>query len=444
MSILTLAILALPAAPDVRAHFQPTFIDGGCWVNSQRPWGAGDPDRFYRVAIFDESNGNVFNACADGCGDDGNENTVDGVTFDDCGINTGCGGWDIGDPEVSKVIPRNSGAWFYLGLWDDDFDANDSLGDNWFFASGYISGTYNNNNAAPYYADNPIGNVCGNDVEGVGDANNFSVSLRVWFTDDDGPVFSEAPVAIDNGAISPTDDDDTMEFLWTPASDEDSGVVGHYITMQDLTTGVTVIENHFVVGSSISIGLDPAANIPFPPSQGHTYRFWVGAKNGFYPHLNDRFGGDGSTVTWSDPVDVLITSALPEFYCSTSPNSASSRGARINFGGSNSVSANDLQIIANFAPAGQPGLFYYGPNQVEVPFGNGVRCIGGFVTRMNPPIAISAPWGEAIHFLDATSPINAANLQPGTAWNFQFWFRDPAGGGAGFNLTDAVRIPFTP
>ena len=72
MSILTLAILALPAAPDVRAHFQPTFIDGGCWVNSQRPWGAGDPDRFYRVAIFDESNGNVFNACADGCGDDGN------------------------------------------------------------------------------------------------------------------------------------------------------------------------------------------------------------------------------------------------------------------------------------------------------------------------------------------------------------------------------------
>jgi hypothetical protein len=26
--------------------------------------------------------------------------------------------------------------------------------------------------------------------------------------------------------------------------------------------------------------------------------------------------------------------------------------------------------------------------------------------------------------------------------NFQFWFRDPAGGPAGFNLTNALKITF--
>ena len=120
MSILVLALVALPPAPEVRAHFQPTYVDGGCWVDSQRPWGAGDPDRFFRIAIFDASTSSAFNPCANGCGDDGNEDTVDGVTVDECSWNTGCGGWDINDPEVSKIVPRNQGAWIYFGLWDDD------------------------------------------------------------------------------------------------------------------------------------------------------------------------------------------------------------------------------------------------------------------------------------------------------------------------------------
>jgi hypothetical protein len=139
-----------------------------------------------------------------------------------------------------------------------------------------------------------------------------------------------------------------------------------------------------------------------------------------------------------------MTADIPEFYCVTSPNSVNTEGSRINFAGSTSVSANDFQIIAGFAPAEQTGLFYYGPNQVQAPFGNGVRCVGGSVTRLNPPTIISAPWGEAIHALDNTLPENIANIQAGTSWNFQFWYRDPAGGGATFNLSDAVMVPFRP
>jgi hypothetical protein len=214
--------------------------------------------------------------------------------------------------------------------------------------------------------------------------------------------------------------------------------------MLDVTTGVTVFDTHPVSGSSVSIGLDPSADISFPPSEGHTYRFWIGAKNGSFPQLTDRYGSAANSLEWSTPVDILVTTPLPEFYCSTSPNSVNPAGALMNHGGTTSITANDFQLIAAFAPAGQPGLFYYGPNQIEAPFGNGFRCVSGAVTRLNPPTVISSPWGEAIHNLDNSSPTHAANIQAGTRWNFQFWYRDPADGGSNFNLTNALSVPFTP
>lgn len=35
-------------------------------------------------------------------------------------------------------------------------------------------------------------------------------------------------------------------------------------------------------------------------------------------------------------------------------------------------------------------------------------------------------------------------FDPGTTWEFQYWYRDPVAGGAGFNLSDAVSIDFLP
>jgi hypothetical protein len=32
--------------------------------------------------------------------------------------------------------------------------------------------------------------------------------------------------------------------------------------------------------------------------------------------------------------------------------------------------------------------------------------------------------------------------QPGSAWNVQFWYRNPAAGGTGFNLSDALHVDF--
>jgi hypothetical protein len=46
--------------------------------------------------------------------------------------------------------------------------------------------------------------------------------------------------------------------------------------------------------------------------------------------------------------------------------------------------------------------------------------------------------------------VNYATLPPGatitagSTWNFQFWYRNPAAGGAGFNLSDGLSIRFCP
>jgi hypothetical protein len=45
--------------------------------------------------------------------------------------------------------------------------------------------------------------------------------------------------------------------------------------------------------------------------------------------------------------------------------------------------------------------------------------------------------------LDFTNPPSpAAQITAGSTWYFQTWFRDPGFGPAGFNLSNAVEVPF--
>ncbi|MAF65877.1 MAG: glucose dehydrogenase [Planctomycetes bacterium] len=131
-------------------------------------------------------------------------------------------------------------------------------------------------------------------------------------------------------------------------------------------------------------------------------------------------------------------------YCFSGPNSAGA-GARISHGGTTSVSSDDFELRVDDAVAGQFGLFYYGPQRIEVPFGDGVRCIGGASWRLNPPQIIDSS-GHAARPVDFDAPVApGGELDPGDTWNFQFWYRDPPGpGGTGFNLSDAISVTFCP
>lgn len=108
-----------------------------------------------------------------------------------------------------------------------------------------------------------------------------------------------------------------------------------------------------------------------------------------------------------------------------------------------SVSANDLALTADNIPSSQPGLFFYGPNQIQVPFGNGFRCVGGTQGRLD--IIQSFGTGQLNYTVNFTTPPSAGvQINPGSTWNFQCWYRDPAGGGLFFNLSDGTELTFGP
>jgi len=94
--------------------------------------------------------------------------------------------------------------------------------------------------------------------------------------------------------------------------------------------------------------------------------------------------------------------------------------------------------------AGEPGLFYYGPDELGLPFGNGFRCVDGAPGRVFRvfPFVIADAAGSLKADLDLAALPGA--ITPGSTWRFQARFRDPAGGGQGFDLSDGVSIDFTP
>lgn len=124
-------------------------------------------------------------------------------------------------------------------------------------------------------------------------------------------------------------------------------------------------------------------------------------------------------------------------YCDATPNS-SGHPAHVQAHGSASVAANDLVLVAAPVP-NELGLFFWGPDQNQVPFGNGFLCASGAFTVRIDPVEL-AQGNLARRRVDL--PINGI-FGPGER-NFQYWFRDPLAGGASFNLSNGVNVSFVP
>jgi hypothetical protein len=132
----------------------------------------------------------------------------------------------------------------------------------------------------------------------------------------------------------------------------------------------------------------------------------------------------------------------PVSFCTSTVNSSSATGA-IGASGTPSIAANDFTLSAWGIPPNQPGIFFYGPNQVQMPLGDGFRCVGGNIYRL-PPTSTTI-WGDVTYDLDIGSPPSASGqIADGSTWNFQFWFRDPAAQNMGHNLTDGLSVSFCP
>jgi len=156
------------------------------------------------------------------------------------------------------------------------------------------------------------------------------------------------------------------------------------------------------------------------------------------PHFDDIDGGfrqqgfPGLTVQCGTPTN----------YCVTSPNSASFTGAVMGYGGSNFIHNNNFILFGFNAPPNKSGIFFYGLTQTNVPFGNGRRCVANPFYRL--PLVTSSQFGDFEFDLNLNSLPAGGAIAAGQTWNFQCYFRDPAAGGALFNATDGLSVPWCP
>jgi hypothetical protein len=153
-----------------------------------------------------------------------------------------------------------------------------------------------------------------------------------------------------------------------------------------------------------------------------------------------NYGGwniDDVKVVWTEIPPAPCPS--PVNFCSTSPNSIGT-GAQMFWTGLPNVSINNFELIASGCPVGTSGIFFYGQNATLAPFGNGFRCIGSPIYRLSAVVTDFI--GDAHFPVDVHGGPHA--IQAGEAWRFQFWYRNPAGGGAGFNLSDGLLVTFCP
>ena len=139
--------------------------------------------------------------------------------------------------------------------------------------------------------------------------------------------------------------------------------------------------------------------------------------------------GDGYLARWG-------CSSLGAAYCVAATNSTGV-GATIEAQGVSVVSANDFTLRTSGLPSGVPGLYFFGPNQVQLPFGDGFRCVGGATRRVQPPNAAMGTVLSRKVDLDRYT-----SIVPGASLNFQLWYRDAMAMSSGFNLSDAWSTSF--
>lgn len=164
-----------------------------------------------------------------------------------------------------------------------------------------------------------------------------------------------------------------------------------------------------------------------------------------YSDCDDDLVFDGHEIAIGAEPDAnmngkIDTCEVPVNYCDAATNSTG-QAASMGWAGSTSLASNDLDLSASNCPAGNPGIFVFGLSTSSMPFGDGVLCVAPPIGRLG--VVQTSAGGVANLDFDATAlPASAPPLNPGDTWYFSFWFRDNAGGPAGFNFSDGLSTLF--
>jgi hypothetical protein len=66
----------------------------------------------------------------------------------------------------------------------------------------------------------------------------------------------------------------------------------------------------------------------------------------------------------------------------------------------------------------------------------------GQITRF--PLIFTDGSGNASYAVDNTAAPALGKIVAGATWKWQFWFRDPMGGGSAFNTSDGLSVTYCP
>jgi Tol biopolymer transport system component len=199
------------------------------------------------------------------------------------------------------------------------------------------------------------------------------------------------------------------------------------------------METTFIQGVTASTG-DPAPIVYTPTISGDGLTILVTTESALV-------AGDvnGQYDVYSIPHEATNCEP-PVFYGDVNGNSVFAFGAIIDLLGSTRISDDNFTLQVQYVPNG-PGQFFYGPEQVSTPFGDGIRLVGAGqhgVFRLPIIQGVGHFATYQMHF--GLPPANAGpgHIIPGSTWNFQYMFRDPGAGTFGFNTSGAVQVTFSP
>ncbi|MAF67592.1 MAG: hypothetical protein CMJ84_18295 [Planctomycetes bacterium] len=213
------------------------------------------------------------------------------------------------------------------------------------------------------------------------------------------------------------------------------------IDLAGLTSNPQIISGQFTVGSSGLIHLNSAQSHTFTvtePNTGIDFDFTVTGVMvaDEFVTLSSYCFGDGSGTMCP-----CGNSSGPGEGC----GNGNGPGAILGASGTTSISAGDLVLSGSQLIANQPGLYFQGNNAVSggngVTFGDGLRCAGGNVVRLQVRVADSS--GASATTINVGA---AAGVSAGDTKRYQLWYRDPASSPCGttFNLTSGIEALWTP
>lgn len=256
-----------------------------------------------------------------------------------------------------------------------------------------------------------------------------------------------------------------------------TGGFGFWGTCGGPVNSMTIDSTHLILGSSngqvyrinlttqavdatFAVASDAAAMVQ------HMGDLLIGGSNSSLLRVERFTGAVKSAIGSPVPVGALAVQDAPEPgspYCygngcpcgnddgGAGCSNTTGFGARTAASGTTSVAADDLDVRAFQLPANKTSRFYMGQSVSQSPLGDGFLCTGGGgYPLFRFPVVSSGPSGSIampenlVDWCEQNLP-PTGHLTPGSTWNFQAWYRDPAGPcGSQFNTTNSYSLTFAP